>query len=293
MQMLKKITWFDVVLLIVFTVLLFVFIYPLWQLLVVSFNDAQDAMSGDIYFWPRVFTLENYKLVFKNPVILDAYMVTIARTVAGTVTSVIATAMFAYGLSKPDLLFRRAYSTISLITMFFGGGLVPYFLLIKNLGLIDNFLVYIIPGLINVWNMLIMKAYFTGIPPSLEESARLDGCTDIGVFFRIVIPTSMPIIATIALFNGVGQWNSWFDAYMFVTNQKLLPLQTVLMKMIAQQSSSQQLSNLLGQYTGQSHVTPEALRITTMVVAIGPIVFIYPFLQKYFVKGILLGSVKG
>lgn len=289
----KRVTWLDLILVVIFAILMFIFIFPLWQLLAISLNDAQDAMRGDIYFWPREFTLDNYKMVFENPTIYNAYLITILRTVIGTVTSVLATGMFAYGLSKPYLVFRRTYSTLALITMFFGGGLIPTFILIKSLGLIDSFWVYILPSLINVWNMLIMKAYFTGIPESLEESAKLDGCTDAGVFFRIVLPSAKPILATIALFNGVGHWNSWFDAYMYVTDEKLLPLQTVLMKMVSQQSSNQMLSQMMGQYTGQSQVTPEALRITTMMVAIGPIIFIYPFLQKHFAKGMLLGAVKG
>ena len=289
----RRVKGTDVVLAIFFAVLMFIFIFPLWQLLAISFNDAQDAMRGDIYFWPRVFTFDNYKMVFQNPTIYNAYFVTILRTVIGTVTSVLATGMFAYGLSKSHLVFRKTYSTLALITMFFGGGMIPFFILIKGLHLIDSFWVYIIPSLINVWNMLIMKAYFTSIPESLEESAKLDGCTDAGVFFRIVLPSSKPIIATMALFNGVGHWNAWFDAYMYITKQELLPLQTVLMKMVSQQSSNQMLSQMMGQYTGQSMVTPEALRVTTMMVAIGPIILIYPFLQKHFAKGMMLGAVKG
>ena len=288
----EKIKFADILILLLFIVLGFLFLYPFWYLIVVSFNDAYDTMRGDIYFWPRTFSLENYRIVFQNELLLNAYLITIARTILGTVLSVLATGMFAYSLSKKNLLFRKFYTVFAIITMFFSGGLIPTFLLIKALGLYDNFLVYIIPGLINVWNMLLMKSYFMSVPASMEESAKIDGGNDIQIFFRLIIPTTIPIVATIALYNGVAQWNSWFDAYMYIDNQKLLPLQTILMKMIAQSSASQTISQILGSAQEGITITPESLRVTTMVVAIGPIVFIYPFLQKYFAKGIMLGSIK-
>lgn len=277
-----------------FLILAFIFLYPFYNLIIISLNDATDAMRGGIYFIPRKWSLDNYIAVFKNSLLGRAYLITILRTIIGTVSSVLATGMFAYGLSKRDLMFRNVYLTLATITMFFGGGLIPSFLLIKHLGLLDNFLVYIIPSLISVWNMIIMKSFFQSTSVSLEEAAKIDGYNDAQIFFKIIIPISMPIIATISLFNGVGHWNAWYDAYIYINNPNLLPLQTILMRIISQSTAAQELSKLATQneFAARSMVTPEAIKITTMVVSIGPIILIYPFLQKYFVKGVMIGAVK-
>lgn len=275
------------------TLLSFVFVYPFYQLLVISFNDGTDAIRGGIYFWPRDWTFDNYTTVLKNPLLGNAYLVTIARTVLGTLTSVVATGMMAYALSKKALLFHKGYVYILVFTMFFSGGLVPSFLLIRSLGLLDHFLVYIIPSLISVWNAMIMIGFFRSMPEALEESAKMDGYNEILIFFRIVVPTSMPVFAAIALFNGVSHWNAWFDAYIYVNNPDLQPLQTILMKIIKETGAQQTLNDImLREGTQSTKVTPEAVKIATMMVAIGPILLIYPLLQKYFIKGIMLGSLK-
>ncbi|WP_242985394.1 carbohydrate ABC transporter permease [Vallitalea okinawensis] len=281
---------FDYVNILFMCIIIFLFIFPFWQLLMISFNDATDAMRGGIYFWPRMWTLKNYQMTLKHPLIGNAYLITILRTVIGTICSLLATGMFAYGLSKKHLVFRKVYLTLATITMFFSGGLIPTFLLIRGLGLTNNFWVYIIPSLISVWNMIIMKTFFQSLPASLEESAKIDGYNDLQIFFKIVLPTSTPIIAAIALFNGVGHWNAWFDAYIYINDANLLPLQTILMKIVAQNSAAQEL--MQHEQAVQGAVTPEAMKITTMMIAIGPIVLIYPFLQKYFMKGIMIGAIK-
>lgn len=274
-------------------VLSFVFVYPFYQLLVISFNDGTDAIRGGIYFWPRDWTLDNYTTVLRNPLLGNAYLVTIARTVIGTLTSVIATGMMAYALSKKTLLFHKGYVYILVFTMFFSGGLVPSFLLVRSLGLLDHFMVYIIPSLISVWNAMIMIGFFRSMPEALEESAKIDGYNEIRIFFRIVVPTSMPVFAAIALFNGVSHWNAWFDAYIYVNNPDLQPLQTILMKIIKETGAQQTLYDImLRDGTQTTKVTPDAVKIATMMVAIGPILLIYPLLQKYFIKGIMLGSLK-
>lgn len=177
--------------------------------------------------------------------------------------------------------------------MFFSGGLIPYAILIKTLGLTNTFLVYVIPGLINIFYMLIMKTLFSSLPPAVEESARIDGCNDLVLFFRIVVPSSMPIIATMALFYGVEQWNAWFDAYLFVNNEKLYPLQTILQKIIIANGTFLKMAPLAaGGDIVSNRVTPFSIQIATMMMSIGPIVLIYPFLQKYYVKGFMLGSIK-
>ncbi|RAV21275.1 carbohydrate ABC transporter permease [Paenibacillus contaminans] len=291
---LRRGKWFDRLNMAGMLVLCFLCLYPFYQLVVLSFNDGTDAIRGGIYFWPREWTLDNYATVFSNPLLGKAYLVTAARTVIGTLTSVIATGMLAYALSKNDLLFHKWYVYLLVFTMFFSGGLVPTFLLIKSIGLLNNFLVYIIPMLISVWNAMIMIGFFRSMPDALEESAKIDGYNEIGIFFRIVIPTSMPVFAAIALFNGVSHWNAWFDAYIYMNNPDLQPLQTILVKIIKETAAQQTLNDLLARDGIQATaVTPEAVKIATMMVAIGPILLIYPLLQKYFIKGIMLGSLKG
>ena len=184
--------------------------------------------------------------------------------------------------------------------MFFGGGLIPTFILYRTLGLTNKFAVYIIPGLISIWNMLILRSFYQGIPDSLEEAARIDGLGDYRIFFQIIAPLSVSSFAAIALFTGVGHWNAWFDAYIYINNDKLMPLQTILMRII-NQSAAAQIASLQdnveravqSQGGTSGNVTPESIRYATMIVSIGPIVLIYPFMQKYFIKGVLIGSVKG
>ncbi len=263
-----------------------VFIYPFWTVVVQSLNDAGDLIRGGVYVWPRKFSLENYKVVFADDSILKAYVVSIVRTVVGTGLHVIATGTFAYALSKKKLMFRKFYLTLCIITMFFGGGLIPSVINMRNLGFQNNFLVYIIPGLYSVMDMILMKAFFNALPASLEEAARIDGANDLQIFFRIVVPNSMPVIATIALMTAVGHWNSWFDAYIYVQDKDLQPLQLVLQKVIMSAQGASDFSGASGA------VTPYSVQLATMVVAIGPIIFIYPFFQKYFVKGFMMGSIK-
>mgnify|MGYP000852727085 CR=1 FL=1 len=291
---------FDFFNILLFLLLTIMFVYPFINVLVVSLNEPYDAMRGGLYLWPRKFSFENYKMVLSDPSIYNAYMITIARTLIGTITHVFCTAIFAYGLSKNELMFRKFYLIICTIPMFFGGGLIPSFLLIRSLGLVNSFWVYIIPGLISVWHMLIMKSFYKGIPDSLEEAAKIDGCSDFKIFFRIVAPLSFSCFAAIALFKGVEHWNSWFDAYIYVNDEKLLPMQTILMRIINQSASNQMplargTAEAASQSTGgeSKEVTPESIRYATMIISIGPIILIYPFLQKYFVKGVLIGSVKG
>lgn len=292
---------FDVLNILFFAGLTFSFVYPFINILVVSLNDPYDAMRGGIYFWPREFSVDNYKKVLSDPQIYNAYGITVARTVIGTVSQLFCTGIFAYGMSRKNLMFKKFYTIFCTIPMFFGGGLIPTFILYKTLGITNKFLVYILPGLISIWNMLIMRSFYQGIPDSLEEAARIDGCGDYRIFFQIIAPLSGACFAAIALFTGVGHWNAWFDAYIYINNDKLMPLQTILMRII-NQSAAAQIANLQDNVAratqstgggGGDNITPESIRYATMIVSIGPIVLIYPFLQKYFIKGVLIGSVKG
>lgn len=267
-------------------------IYPIWYVIVNSLNDGVDAMGGGIYWWPREFTIENYKAVFANPGILTAFGVTIAKTVIGTLTHVFFTAMVAYAISRRDLYGRNFYMVIGIITMFFSGGLIPYFLLIRDLGLFDNFLVYIVPTLFNFFHLIIFVSFFRELPTSLEEAAKIDGANDFMIFIKVILPLSMPVIATIALFQGVYQWNDYFAGVIFVNNPDLQPIQTYLYKVVAESSSNQMMANAPGGITTKT-VTSQSIKLATMVVTTLPIMLVYPFLQKYFVKGMLIGSVKG
>jgi putative aldouronate transport system permease protein len=283
---------FDNINILIMIIICAITIYPIWYVVVNSFNDGVDAMGGGIYWWPREFTIENYKAVFANPGILTSFGVTIAKTVIGTLTHVFFTAMVAYAISRRDLYGRNFYMVIGIITMFFSGGLIPYFLLIRDLGLFDNFLVYIIPTLFNFFHLIIFVSFFRELPTSLEEAAKIDGANDFMIFIKVIIPLSMPVIATIALFQGVYQWNDYFAGVIFVNNPDLQPIQTYLYKVVAESSSNQMMANAPGGITTKT-VTSQSIKLATMVVTTLPIMIVYPFLQKYFVKGMLIGSVKG
>lgn len=270
----------------------FLALYPVWYTLIVSFNDSSDTLRGGVYFFTRKFTLESYKTVFQDTAIIKAFGITILRTVIGTVASVLFTSMVAYAFSKKHIIGHKVYMIIGTITMFFGGGLIPTFILYKNIGLYDNFMVYIIPALFNFYNMIIFISFFREMPVALEESAKLDGANDLMIFFRIILPLSMPVVATIALFNGVWHWNDYFTGVMYINDSNLQPIQTFLYRIVASASASKAVVSLPAGVSAQQ-VSSQSVRLATMVVTTLPIVCVYPFLQKYFVKGMLIGSVKG
>lgn len=282
----------DYVVTIVMLLICFISLYPVWYTIIISFNDSSDAMRGGIYWYSRKFSLESYRTVFQDKTIMNAFMVTILRTLIGTVTSVFFTAMVGYALSKKHIWGNKFYLIFGTITMFFNGGLIPFFILLKNMGLYDNFLVYIIPSLFNFYNMIIFMSYFREMSPALEESAKLDGANDFTIFTRIILPLSMPVVATIALFNGVGHWNDYFSGVMYINNAKLQPIQTYLYRIVASASASKSVVAMPAGVAAQQ-VSSTSVRLATMVVTTAPIVVVYPFLQKYFVKGFMVGSIKG
>ncbi|GHV69403.1 ABC transporter permease [Spirochaetia bacterium] len=282
----------DGVIIVIMLGICFLTVYPIWYTLILSFNDSQDAMFGGIYWWPRKFSLQSYRTVFLDKSILKAFNVTIWRTLIATVTSVFFTSMVAYAFSKKHIMGNRVYLIIGTVTMFFGGGLIPYFILLRSIGLYDTFLVYIIPALFNFYNLIIFMSFFREIPPGLEESAKIDGANDFVIFIRIVIPLSTAVLATIALFNGVYHWNDYFAGVMYINNPDLQPIQTFLYRIIASVSMTKSIVGMPGNISG-SQVTSQSVKLATMVVTTAPIICIYPFLQKYFVKGIMIGSIKG
>lgn len=279
---------------IILVFLSFITLYPFWNSLVLSFNTGSDTSLGGVTFWPRDFTLENYQIVFKEKRIFQAYLITILRTVIGTVVAMFFTSLFAYALSKKGIVFKKFYMMFAVFTMFFNGGLIPYFIVIYHLNLYNTFAFLILHGLINVYNMIIFRTFFMELPDGLEESAKLDGCTNFGVFFRIVLPISGPVFATLSLFTAVFLWNDWFFPAVFINNQNLIPLQTMLVQIINEGTTATLLSNLntYAQNLVENTVTVRSIQMATMMVATLPILFIYPFLQRFFVKGVLVGSLK-
>lgn len=277
-------------------VMAFVAFYPFWNAAVISFNNGTDTMRGGITFWPRAFTFENYRVVFEDSRLINGFVISILRTLIGTLLSVGATAIFAYGMSKSELIGRKGYMIFCIVTMYFSGGLIPTFLLIRSLDLFNTFWVMVIPGLISVWNMIIFRTFFKSIPAGLEESARIDGCSNWGVLFRIVLPLSGPVIATLSLFTAVYHWNDWFTPSIYISNADLLPIQTKLQQILNSNIMSEQMAQMdsaaQGRMSRMKAVTSKSLSMATMMVATIPILCVYPFLQKYFVKGVLVGSLK-
>jgi putative aldouronate transport system permease protein len=286
---------FDVVNYLIMIFLSIITLYPFLYVLAVSLNDPFDAIKGGITIFPRVFTLDNYKEVFNYPTIGQATLISVLRTLIGTLLSVLSTAMVAYVLSRKDFFARKFITTLFVITMYVGGGLVPEYLLIRGLGLMNNFLVYILPGLISPFNIILIRAYIDTLPTELQESAMIDGANDLVIFFRIIFPLCIPVLATIALFVAVGHWNSWFDTYLYCGGNKYLTtLQYELQKILANAAAS---STTIDYYsnldpTRTMRVTPQSLRMAMTIVTTLPIVFVYPFLQKYFIKGMTLGAVR-
>ncbi|MFE0558106.1 carbohydrate ABC transporter permease [Paenibacillus sp. FSL W8-0187] len=269
----------------------FLTIYPIWYVLVNAFNDGQDAMRGGIYWWPRMFSLENFSAVFQSSGIMTAMGITVTKTVIGVFIHVLFTAMVAYAFSRKGLIGGKIYILLGTVTMFFGGGLIPTYLLIKDLNMLDSFLVYIIPAMFSFFDLIIFMTFFREIPDGLEEAAKIDGANDWSIFLRVVLPVSMPVIATIALFHGVFQWNDYFTGVIYINNTDLQPIQTYLYKVVAQSSSNQMMAQVPGGVA--KTVTSQSIKMATMVVTTAPIVFVYPFLQRYFVKGMMIGSIKG
>lgn len=284
---------FDIINVLIMLVICFVTIYPVWYVLINSFNDGIDAARGGIYFITRKFSFQAYKTVFANNDIIVSFGITLAKTVIGTVIHVLFTAMVAYPLSKRDLVGRKVYMTIGIITMFFSGGLIPTYLWFKQLGLVDNFMIYILPAMFSFYDLVIFMAFFREIPSALEEAAKIDGADDFKIFYKVIIKVSLPVLATIALFHGVYQWNDYFTGVMYVVRKNyLLPIQTYLYKIVSESSANQNISQQAISAANRT-VTSQTVKFATMIVTTLPIVCVYPFLQKYFVKGMMVGAVKG
>lgn len=288
-------TTFDWINYLFMTVLAFIMIYPLWYCIVGSLNEGMDYIRGGVFLWPRKPTLANYKAVFLDNSILRAFGVTIAKCIVGTLTSVLCTSMVAYAITRPALKLKKAYIPFIMLTMFFSGGLIPYFILIVDLNLYDSFWVYIIPTMFSAYNMVIIQSFMRELPRELIESAKIDGASEFRIFFQMILPLSKPVLATIALFTIVNHWNSYFDAMMYTTSQDLQTIQLFLKKVITDPSIARGLGSAatISIPDQATTLTPQVVKMATMVVTALPVVCVYPFLQRYFVKGVTIGAVKG
>ncbi len=265
-------------------------LYPFIYTVSISLSTAAEASRDGFHLFPRDISLVSYQMVLSNPNILGGYMNTLVRTLLGTVLTVTACSIAAYPLARKEMPHRALITFLIVFTMLFSGGMVPSYLLIKKLGLINSVWALVLPGMLAAFNIIIIKNFFQSLPESLGESARIDGAGEWAILFRIYMPLSKPVLATVALWSAVAHWNAWFDALLYITDDRKQVLQTFLQRIVIE--SSTQLMELGVTDTSIVQFTTETIKAATIVVTILPIICVYPFLQKYFVKGILLGGVK-
>ena len=295
----KKITrtpgeWvLDIVKVVFLAFVVVVTVYPFWNIFIISINDATDAIRGGLYFLPRKLSLSSYAEILGRSTFLASIKVSVGRTLLGTPIAVLVTAMLAYPLSRKDLVGRKFWNLLFVFTMYFGGGLVPYYMVLKGIHMLNTFWVFIFPMMMSVYNMILIRSYIESMPDSLFEAAKIDGANDLVVFVKMVIPLSKPILMTVALFVAINQWNSWFDAYLYTSDQALKPMQSILVEILNQYQTGASTSQAMSNAKAGVTVTPDSIRMAATMVATLPIIMVYPFVQKYFVKGIMLGAVKG
>lgn len=269
-------------------------IFPCLNVLVLAFNDGKDAARGGVWFWPRVVTLNNFKQVFKDGNIIRAYGYTIARTVIGTAASLLITTLAAFSLKQKDLPGRKLITMLITFTMLFSGGMIPTYIQYRNLHLLNSFWVYVVPSLMSVTYLLMARTFFEGIPESLEESAKLDGCSYFQIYARIMLPLSKPVLAVIGLYTAVNHWNDWFSGAFYMNNTAKWPVQTVLQQMLTKAMNTQDVTSVAQALAqGSAAVTSDSLKMAAVVITTIPILCVYPFVQKYFAQGAMIGAVKG
>ena len=266
-------------------------LYPFYYTIICSFNDGLDLMKGGVYLWPRKFSLANYELFLKDGDWRHAFLVSLSRTIAGTALRVSFTSMFSYALSRNNLMFKKGYRFLVVFTMYFSGGLIPFYILLRNLGLLNSFWVYVIPGMVDAFFVMTGINFFGAIPESMIEAARIDGAREIKVLTKVVLPVSKPFLATLALFSAVGQWNSWLDYAYFVREAHLHTMAFKMMTVINQNLATAN-TEAAGQLSQANTATSFTVQATAMAVSMLPIMCVYPFLQKYFVQGMMIGAVK-
>ena len=287
----KIFSFFNTLIMLIITLITF---YIFWYCVVGAFSTGDDFLNGKSWIWPAHFTLDNFRSVLVDVDLYYAFIVSVFRTVIGTTCNVIFTMTVAYGMTRQDLKFKSFYSIFMLITMFFGGGIIPTFILYDSLKLMDTFWVYIIPGLFSVYNMIIIRNSFSNIPQSVLEAARVDGCGEYGILWRIVVPMSKGVIMTIVLFVAVGHWNDYYGSLMYTSDPMLQTAQYYLYNMIVKAENVTEMLNqgVLANPDLVINVSSQSVRMAATVVISLPILVFYPFIQKHFVKGVLIGSIK-
>ena len=284
----------DTVVMVMTLLVLIITIYPFWYVVVLSFNDGVDALRGGIYLWPRKFTLANYQQFLTDEKWMHAIFVSVGKTAVGTSLTVLFTCLVAYGLATERLLFRKFYSIVLLICMYFSGGLIPYYLTLRSYGMLNTFYVYVIPTMFSTYYCMLAMSFFREIPPALRESAQLDGARELTIYIRIILPLSKPLLATLGLFAAVSQWNAWSDTAFYAPSNPDLRSLAFLMRGVIVQNQVDTSSRAAMMHAAQySSVTATSVQMAAMIIAVLPIMLVYPFLQKHFVKGIMLGAVKG
>lgn len=283
---------FDTVLMVVSVIIMILIAYPLYFVIIASVSQPEAVLGGKISFWPVGFNLESYKMVLQEQKIWTGYRNTIFYTLCGTAINLLMTTLAAYPLSRKDMPFRTVLTFVISFTMLFGGGMIPVYMVVKGLNLTDTVWAMMIPNAIATYNLLVMKNYFqTNIPDELQEAAAIDGCSHFQTLMRIVLPLSAPIIAVIILFYAVGHWNAFFNAVLYLRKQELYPLQIIIRDIILQNSLEAVGGDMTGMY--EKVMRGETMKYAVIIVASAPVIAMYPFVQKYFVKGIMVGAVKG
>ena len=290
-QPLNAFDYFNVALMIF---LMAIMIFPFWVVFTSSIVSATEFFTRPLILWPHEPTLMAYRHILNDDRILRSFAVSVFITVVGTAYYLLITSSIAYALSKKALPGRKFFLYLLVVTMFFSGGLVPYFLLVRSLGLMNTIWALIIPGGIVIWDFIVMKSFFSQLPEELEESAKIDGASGMLIYFRIIIPLSLPLLATFSLFSAVRIWNAWFDALIFITDRGLQPFQLVLRQMVVDAGIPIELQNIMARAAAQdAAVFMDGLRMAAVIVGIVPILFLYPWLQRFFEKGVMIGSIKG
>ncbi|MCP1311238.1 carbohydrate ABC transporter permease [Paenibacillus tyrfis] len=286
----RKWSWFDAVNIVLLLGVAAATLYPFVYMAAVSLSKDIYVMKNEVFLWPKGFNLNMYAVVFRDKQIWSAYGNTILYVTLGTAVSLVVTSMGAYALSRKDMVFQRGFTLMIVFTMFFSGGMIPTFLVVRELGLVDTIWAMVLPGAVNTWNLIIMRTFFSGMPKELEESGRMDGLTDIGVFVRIVLPLSKAVFATIGLFYAVALWNNFYLPLLYLRQPDLFPLQVLLRNLILAGAVNSGEVTSIG---GDNLIVEDSLKFATIMVSTVPILLIYPFIQKYFVKGVMIGAVKG
>ena len=274
-------------------VVLIMIIYPLWFVIIASVSDPAKVLGGQVILMPRKFTLEGYRMVFRDPMIMTGYRNTLFYTVTGTAINLVMTILAAYPLSRKDWVGRGFFMGVLMFTMFFSGGIIPTYLMMNSLGMINTVWAMILPGAVSVYNTIIMRTFFVNsIPPELQEAAQVDGCSNTRLLLQIVLPLSKQILAVMVLFYGVAHWNAIFNALIYLTESKRYPLQLVLRSILIQNTASQDMLGDLDTM-GSRVMMAETIKYALIIVSTLPMMILYPFLQRFFEKGVMVGAVKG